>query len=325
MRLVGVPITDRAGRRVIGRDGRRWRRGGPQSGRIRRIMPGGYRAGLGYIDRGRRWPSPVPFSATRCSAWKTRRCSPAPGKYVDDLREENMAHVVFVRSHVAHGTITSVDVSRGAGDARRRRRVLAADGNDLGLPSFQGFPMMPAEVNRPIFAKDKVRFVGDIVAAVVAETREQAIDAADAVVVDYDPLPVVTTAAAALAARRAAPLPRARIQRLLRHHVRRRRRRPRGRRRRRRGDDGQPAPGRRADGVQRHRGRPRRAQRRAHVLGVAPGAALRPRRDGPAPRPRARAAARRLPVGRRWLRPEGRRVRRVPRRRGGRAAPSAVR
>ena len=75
----------------------------------------------------------------------------------------------------------------------------AEDGHDLGLAPFQGFPMMPPELNRPIFAKDTVRFVGDIVAAVVAETREQAVDAAEAVIVDYDPLPVVTTAAAALA------------------------------------------------------------------------------------------------------------------------------
>ncbi len=53
----------------------------------------------------------------------------------------------------------------------------------------QGFAMMPDTLNRPVFASDKVRFVGDIVAAVVAETRAQAIDAAEAVVVDYDPLP----------------------------------------------------------------------------------------------------------------------------------------
>jgi carbon-monoxide dehydrogenase large subunit len=49
-----------------------------------------------------------------------------------------------------------------------------------------------------VFAKDRVRFVGDIVAAVVAETREQATDAADEVLVDYEPLPTVMTVAAAL-------------------------------------------------------------------------------------------------------------------------------
>jgi carbon-monoxide dehydrogenase large subunit len=121
------------------------------------------------------------------------------GKYVDDLVEANAAHVAFVRSPVAHGTITSVDT----GEAESAPGVLAvysaADGKDLGLPAFQGFPMMPAEVNRPVFAKERVRFVGDIVAAVVAETKAQAVDAAEMVVVDYEPLPVVTTAEAALA------------------------------------------------------------------------------------------------------------------------------
>ena len=52
--------------------------------------------------------------------------------------------------------------------------VYHAGGDDLGLPSFQGFAMMPATLNRPIFATGKVRFVGDIVAAVVAETKSQA-------------------------------------------------------------------------------------------------------------------------------------------------------
>ncbi len=110
-----------------------------------------------------------------------------------------MAHIVFARSPVAHGTITSIDVSAAEGTPGVIAVYRAEDGHDLGLAPFQGFVMMPAEVNRPIFAKDRVRFVGDIVAAVVAETREAAADAADAIVVDYDPLPAVTTAAAALA------------------------------------------------------------------------------------------------------------------------------
>ena len=121
------------------------------------------------------------------------------GKYVDDLVEPNMAHVVFVRSPVAHGTITSIDVSGAESMPGVVAVYWASEGKDLGLPPFQGFPMMPVEVNRPIFAKDRVRFVGDIIAAVLGETREQAVDAAEAVMVDYDPLPAVTTAAAALA------------------------------------------------------------------------------------------------------------------------------
>jgi len=121
------------------------------------------------------------------------------GKYTDDLTETGMVHVAFVRSPVAHGTITSIDVS----DAEAMPGVIAVHrggaGTDLGLPEFQGFPMMPAALNRPVFATDRVRFVGDIVAAVVAETSSQAADAAAAVVAEYEPLPVVTTAAEALA------------------------------------------------------------------------------------------------------------------------------
>ena len=67
--------------------------------------------------------------------------------------------------------------------------VYTAD--DLDLPDVHGFMMLPPTMNRPPLAKDKVRFVGDIVAMVVAETKAQAVDAAETVIVDYDPLPVV--------------------------------------------------------------------------------------------------------------------------------------
>ena len=58
--------------------------------------------------------------------------------------------------------------------------------------------MLPPAFNRPPLADGVVRFVGDIVAAVVAETRAQAVDAAEMVIVDYDPLPVVVDPEAAL-------------------------------------------------------------------------------------------------------------------------------
>ena len=119
------------------------------------------------------------------------------GKYVDDLGAD-AAHVVFVRSTVAHGTVASVDVS-GARDMPGVLAVYHAAGDDLGLAPFQGFPMMPETFNRPVLAGERVRFVGDILAAVVAETAEQAFDAAEAVVVDIDPLPAVVSATAALA------------------------------------------------------------------------------------------------------------------------------
>src|SRR5262245_60484963 len=75
------------------------------------------------------------------------------GKYADDLVEPGMAHVVFARSPVAHGTITSIDVSAAESMPGVVAVYRAEDGHDLGLPAFQGFAMMPAEINRPIFAK----------------------------------------------------------------------------------------------------------------------------------------------------------------------------
>jgi carbon-monoxide dehydrogenase large subunit len=120
------------------------------------------------------------------------------GKYVDDLDSPSAVRVVFVRSSAAHATLRSVDVDA----ARAMPGVLAvyhSSGDDLGLAPFQSFPMVSEAFNRPVFARDRVRFVGDIVAAVVAETGPQAVDAAEAVVIEVDPLPVVVSQAASLA------------------------------------------------------------------------------------------------------------------------------
>ena len=239
------------------------------------------------------------------------------GKYVDDLVEPNMAHVAFVRSTVAHATVASVDVS----EATSMPGVIAvyhAGGDDLGLPSLQGFPMMPPTLNRPVFAADTVRFVGDIVAAVVAETRAQAMDAAEAVVVDYDPLPAVMTAAEALAPDAPLLFPEHGSNICFGTEF------PEG-------DDSDPIEGAAAVAEvtmvsQRLAGVPMETngilavpdRRRPHALGLAPGPALSARHVRADARPRAREAARGVPVGRRRLRPEGRDVRRASRRWGGR-------
>jgi len=120
------------------------------------------------------------------------------GKYVDDLEAVGAARVAFVRSTVAHGELRSVDVA-AAEEMPGVVAVYHAAGDDLGIPAFRGFAMMPETLNRPVFAGDRVRFVGDIVAAIVAETGAQAVDAAESVVVDVDPLPAVVSAEAGLA------------------------------------------------------------------------------------------------------------------------------
>ncbi len=116
--------------------------------------------------------------------------------YSDDLVEEGMAFIHFVRSPFGHATINSIDTS----EAAAMDGVIGVyDASNHEMEPFLGFPMFPPHVARAPLAKGKVRFVGDIVAAVVANTRGAAEDAAELVVVDYDPLPVVTNATEALA------------------------------------------------------------------------------------------------------------------------------
>ena len=107
------------------------------------------------------------------------------GKYLDDLNDvpelAGAAHVVYVRSAVAHGTITSIDTSEAAAMPGVLGVFTAAD---LGLEPAPS-PFNPT-VARTLLASDRVRYVGEPIAAVVAETAQQATDAAEAVVVDYD-------------------------------------------------------------------------------------------------------------------------------------------
>lgn len=120
------------------------------------------------------------------------------GQYTDDITLPRMAHAVFVRSPHAHAAIKSVD-TRAAKSAPGVIGVL--EGKDVandkinGLPcgwlitSTDGQPMK--EPPHPILALDKVRYVGDHVVMVVAETLEQAKNAAELVEVDYAPLSAV--------------------------------------------------------------------------------------------------------------------------------------
>jgi carbon-monoxide dehydrogenase large subunit len=112
------------------------------------------------------------------------------GRYVDDTRTENALHVTFVRSSVAHGTIISIDVD----EARALPGVQVFTAEDLGLQPSPPPPMLQVHESmfRAPMAVDRVRYVGEIVAAVAAESREASVDAAELVVVDYEPLPAVT-------------------------------------------------------------------------------------------------------------------------------------
>ncbi len=121
--------------------------------------------------------------------------------FLADLHVEGMLHAVFVRSTIAHGELREVAVTA----AKAQPGVVAAfTAEDLGLadiPEWQrpDGPARPA-LARPCLARDRVRFVGEAVAVVVAESLAAATDAAELVVVDADPLPVVVDPLASLEA-----------------------------------------------------------------------------------------------------------------------------
>ncbi|HZI37970.1 MAG TPA: molybdopterin cofactor-binding domain-containing protein, partial [Acidimicrobiia bacterium] len=117
-------------------------------------------------------------------------------RYVADLQLPGCLTAVFVRSTMAHARIESVDTEAAA---KMPGVVGVYTAGDLGLPDIPAFAMAPPVMSRPALAKDTVRFVGDMIAVVVAESAEQAVDAAGEVIVDYDPLPAVADAEAALA------------------------------------------------------------------------------------------------------------------------------
>ncbi len=117
------------------------------------------------------------------------------GTYVYDLDITDVAHVYFVRSIEAHARIASIDISE-AETAPGVIAVLTAD--TLDVAPHHGFVKVADPFAHTPLAGEVVRYVGDPVAMVVAETLAQAIDAAELVVVDYETLPVIVDPEAAL-------------------------------------------------------------------------------------------------------------------------------
>lgn len=111
------------------------------------------------------------------------------GDYIEGVDIPGALHVVYVRATIAHARITGVDAT----DALAMPGVVGVfAAGDVDLPPDSlPHPRVPEAMARPRLATGTVRFVGELVAAVVAETRAQAVDAAEAVVVGYEPLPAV--------------------------------------------------------------------------------------------------------------------------------------
>ena len=126
------------------------------------------------------------------------------GRYTDDIKLPGMAHGVVLRSPYAHAKIKSIDITAakaapGVLAVLTAADVKAAGYGDLpvpgGLKRRDGTPMY--KTRYPILAEDRVRWVGDYVAFVVAETLAQAQDATELIQVDYEELPAITSTAEA--------------------------------------------------------------------------------------------------------------------------------
>jgi carbon-monoxide dehydrogenase large subunit len=128
------------------------------------------------------------------------------GAYLDDLHFDGVTHAVFLRSPHARARIVAIDLS----DALRSPGVLsiltAKDASADGLRPLR--PTVEANVQtgepfrflpQPLLAEDMVRYVGEPVALIVAETRNQALDAAERILIDYDILPSITRSLDAVA------------------------------------------------------------------------------------------------------------------------------
>jgi len=122
------------------------------------------------------------------------------GRYVADVAPEATIHAVMLRSPHAHARFSISDLARVRAMPGVRLVLTAADVAELGpLPTPGVLPDVAIKVPQyPILAKDEVRHVGDAIAFVVADTLDKAKDAAEAVAVDWQPLPHVIGAMAAL-------------------------------------------------------------------------------------------------------------------------------
>ncbi|QFZ85422.1 molybdopterin-dependent oxidoreductase [Variovorax paradoxus] len=120
------------------------------------------------------------------------------GRYTDDVTLSEQAHLVFLRSPYPHARIASIDTSAAVGMPGVLRVITGADLAEAGvkpMPGAAGFKRADgsdsASPPRRAMAHERARFVGEPVACVIADTVQQARDAAEAVMVEYEELPMV--------------------------------------------------------------------------------------------------------------------------------------
>jgi aerobic carbon-monoxide dehydrogenase large subunit len=117
-------------------------------------------------------------------------------RYLNDLQVPGSLHAVFARADAAHAALTAVHVEA----ARELPGVVAVHTFDtLGVPAHHGFVTVHPDFARPPLATGRVRFAGEAIALVVAESAAAAVDGASAVWAGYEPLDAVVDPADALA------------------------------------------------------------------------------------------------------------------------------
>jgi carbon-monoxide dehydrogenase large subunit len=123
------------------------------------------------------------------------------GRYIDDVTREEMLHACVVRSAVAHGRLVSIDADEALAMPGVHAVLTAADvpGEIPTIPFRRPNPKI-GPYAQPVIARERVRYFGEPVALVVADSPELAEDAAELVLAEIEPLPAVVTRDAALAA-----------------------------------------------------------------------------------------------------------------------------
>jgi carbon-monoxide dehydrogenase large subunit len=150
----------------------------------------------------------VSILGTRVIRTEDPRLLTSGGVYVDDLRVPELigaARLTFVRSPVAHARITGIDASAAIAADGVLAVLTASDMTDIPMPDTDTVmeaseaPLPVGGVfSEPLLAVDTVRFVGEPVAVVITDGSYRGEDAAELVSVDYEPLPVITTAQASI-------------------------------------------------------------------------------------------------------------------------------
>jgi aerobic carbon-monoxide dehydrogenase large subunit len=152
----------------------------------------------------------VTVTRTRTRTWvgqavqrvEDERLLKGEGQYVGDLSREGMLHAAILRSPIPHGVLKRIDIEK-AKAMPGVRAIITAPEVERALGKMPKIPMrqdpVPSVVPffQPVIAKDKVRYVGEPIAVVVADSRIRAEDAMEAIALDIEALPVVVDADAA--------------------------------------------------------------------------------------------------------------------------------